>query len=135
VSVQGERRRGPRVSEPDTHGIVKARMRPGREVAVIDVSAGGALIETEQRLLPGTAIDLHLTTPERNVAMRGRVLRCTVARLRSSSVSYRGAIGFDRSLPWLADAEGDDVAGESALGGELRARRAGRALGSPAIVA
>jgi hypothetical protein len=35
--------------------------------------------------------------------MRGRVLRCGVVRLTPSSVWYRGAIRFDKYLPWLTD--------------------------------
>jgi hypothetical protein len=41
--------------------------------------------------------------------VRGRVLRCTVVRLRSASICYRGAIGFDRSLPWFVEHERVDM--------------------------
>lgn len=126
-----ERRRGTRFHAPEQHGVTGARVRPGHAVDVIDVSAGGALIQTERRLLPGSTIDLHLTTADGNVAMRGRVVRCSVARVRPSSVSYRGAISFERHLPWFA--EEDDVAG-GPLGNEVHARRAGRASGSPSLV-
>ncbi len=92
----------------DEHGIVLARVRPGYDVTLIDVSSGGALVEGTHRLLPGAAVELHLETPHRRTAIRGRILRCTVWRLRSASVCYRGAIGFDRLLPWFVD---DDSAG------------------------
>ena len=105
-----DRRRTPRRSRLEDHGIVSARVRPGREASVVDVSAGGALVETQHRLLPGTAVELHLETPHQRATVRGRVLRCAVARLRSSSVCYRGAISFDRHLPWfVADGAGYDV--------------------------
>ena len=85
------------------HGIVSARVRPGHLVIVIDVSAGGALIEISQRLLPGSAVDLQIDTVHRRTALRGRVLRCAVNRLHSTSVSYRAAIAFDRQWPlWPA---------------------------------
>lgn len=98
-------RRQMRRSVPEAQGIVRARVRPGRDVCVIDVCAGGALIETIYRLLPGAQIELHLATTSRRVAMRGRVLRCAVARLRASGVWYRGAIEFDGRLPWLPEDE------------------------------
>jgi hypothetical protein len=103
-------RRRARRSHAREHGIVAARVRPGHEVAVIDVCADGALVESGHRLFPGTVVDLHLQTNSGRASVRGRVLRCTVCRLRSSSVHYRGAIGFDRHLPWLEDGSGEDFA-------------------------
>jgi hypothetical protein len=92
-----DRRTSPR-SGIDKHGIVSARVRPGHRVAIIDVSAGGALIEGANRLLPGAAVDLQVETVRRRTTLRGRVLRCAVVRLRSSSVGYRAAIAFDHQL-------------------------------------
>jgi len=100
-----DRRRAHRRSVAD-HGIVFARVRPGHDVSVVDVSACGALIESRHRLLPGALVDLHLQTPDRRASVRGRVLRCAVCRLGSSSVHYRGAIVFDRHLPWFEDEAG-----------------------------
>ena len=119
-----DRRQTKRLNAPDQHRIVNARVRPGYDVAVLDVSAGGALVESGHRLLPGSAVDLHLARPEDRVAVRGRVLRCFVARLRATGIWYHGAIGFDRYLPWYAE---DDPAGYGIPGAELRPRRAGRA--------
>lgn len=126
-----ERRQSVRLSAHEGHGITRARVRPGHEVDVVDVSSGGALIEAVHRLLPGSAIDLQLVIRENQVAVRGRVLRCAVARLRPAAVFYRGAIGFDRSLPWLAD----DRRAESVWtpGDDTHARHACRASGSPSL--
>jgi hypothetical protein len=87
----------------DEHGIEHARVRPGREVLIVNVSSGGVLVETPHRLLPGSLIELHLRTADRRVSVRGRVLRCAVARLRADDLWYRGAIGFDLELPWFSD--------------------------------
>jgi hypothetical protein len=81
------------------HGIISARVRPGHFVAVIDVSAGGALIEISRRLLPGSAVDLQINTAHRGTTLRGRVVRCAVIRLHSTSVFYRAAVAFDRQWP------------------------------------
>jgi PilZ domain len=85
------------------HGIVSVCVRPGHSVTLIDVSAGGALIEVSRRLLPGSAVDLLLNTADRRATVRGRVLRCAVTRLHSTSVSYRAGIAFDRQWPCLAE--------------------------------
>jgi hypothetical protein len=100
------------------HGIEHARVRPGREVLIVNVSSGGVLVETPHRLLPGSLIELHLRTAERRVSVRGRVLRCAVARLRADDLWYRGAIGFDLELPWFSEGQeaGYQVpAGENAI--------------------
>ncbi len=101
-----DRRRARRRARAEEHGIVAARVRPGYQVAVIDVSAGGALIESVHRLLPGSSVELHLQTRTRHASVRGSVLRCSVIRVRSTGVCYRGAIAFDHSLPWFSEDAG-----------------------------
>lgn len=101
----GDRRREPRCRTAEEHGIVSARVRPGHRVAVIDVSPGGALIETDHRLLPGSTVELHLEAMHRRTTIRGRVLRCAVVGVGSSSVCYRGAIVFDGRFVWPSDSE------------------------------
>jgi hypothetical protein len=103
LSASVERRRGRRRRSVEEHGIVRARVRPGHEVDLIDVSLGGALVECVRRLLPGTLIELYLVAGDRSASVRGRVLRCAVVRLKATFISYRGAIGFDRDLPWFPD--------------------------------
>jgi PilZ domain-containing protein len=82
-------------------GIRQARVRPGHEASVIDISAHGALIETALRLLPGRHIELQIERGDQLTPIRGRVVRCRVARVHASRVSYEGAIGFDQPLGWL----------------------------------
>jgi hypothetical protein len=103
MKTNEERRHSSRLQESE-HGIVRARVRPGHEVSVIDASAGGLLIETDRRLLPGAAIDLHLSTAGGTTTVRGCVLRCAVSGLRPAGVFYRGAIGFERHVSCLARA-------------------------------
>ena len=98
-----ERRLTRRRQSVREHGIVSALVRPGIGASVVDVSAAGVLIETHQRLLPGTSVEIHFDQDKRWPAVRGRVLRCAVAHLEPDLVCYRGAVLFDRHLPWLAD--------------------------------
>ena len=100
-----DRRRARRRRTIHDHGIVSARVRPGREASLLDVSAGGALVETTYRLLPGTSIELHVATSERQASVRGGVLRSAVVGVRAAGICYRSAIGFDHLLSWFVDAE------------------------------
>jgi len=111
-----ERRQARRLMHADDHGIVSTRVRPGHRAKLIDVSASGALIETTHRLLPGTSVELHVETRSHRTNVRGRVLRCAIVLVRPSWVCYRGAIGFDRHLPWLAD-DGDRASDGSTRSG------------------
>jgi hypothetical protein len=61
------------------------------------VSAGGALIETEWRLLPGTRVELQVGEPA-VFKVTARILRCHVERLDRERIRYRGALAFDERL-------------------------------------
>jgi hypothetical protein len=102
-----ERRGMRRMEAVEEHRIVSACVRPGHRVRLIDVSAGGALVETSHRLLPGASVELQVETGTERASIRGQVLRCAVIRLRPTWVCYRGAIAFDRHLPWFVDDRGE----------------------------
>ncbi len=94
-----ERRAAQRVSALDNAGLNQARLRPGRTARVIDLSSGGALIETDWRLLPGTRVELQLGWPVPRFRVAGRILRCHVALLDRERIRYRGALAFEECLP------------------------------------
>ena len=76
-----------------------ARLRPGRSVALVDLSCEGALVEADARLLPGTRVELQLGGPMGEVRVGAQVLRCEVIALQGGrSVRYRGALAFEQSL-------------------------------------
>jgi hypothetical protein len=75
-----------------------ALLRPGREVRLINVSCGGALIESGHRMHPGMRTELQLSGVPRRV-VGGRIERCRVTQL--DPVRYEGAIVFDQTLEWL----------------------------------
>jgi hypothetical protein len=104
-----ERRQMRRHSHVDQHGITAARVRPGHVVRLIDVSAAGALVETNRRLLPGKHVELQVERGGEQTSVRGRVLRCAVVKIQPTWIYYRGAIGFDRHLPWLLDQAAEPV--------------------------
>jgi hypothetical protein len=99
-------------------------VRRGVQVTIVDASAGGVLIETPHRLLPGMPLEIHLERSEGISTVRGRILRCVVSHLTASSVRYRGAIGFDQELSWLVEPE----LGSSFTQKERQEKREGRVV-------
>jgi hypothetical protein len=74
---------------------------PGRTARILDLGRGGALIETEHRLLPGTSIELQLGEAPTGCRIRGRILRCYVAALdRHQGIRYQGAVAFEQQVPF-----------------------------------
>src|SRR5258708_33384534 len=124
-----ERRLMRRFEHVNEHRIVATRVRPGHDARIIDVSAGGALVETTYRLLPGTSVELHVETDTRHTRVRGQVLRCAVVRVRPTAVCYRGAIRFDRHLPWFVDESGSPL--DSA---DVRPLNPSRAATTPEVI-
>jgi hypothetical protein len=131
TNTPSERRRSRRRARPEEHRIVSARVRPGYDVSVIDLSAGGALVESERRLLPGAPVELHLRSDQRSEIVRGHVVRCAVARVRANAVGYRGAIAFDHNLLWLVD---EAVPGYVVPGSEMRPCLASWAGATPGLL-
>jgi hypothetical protein len=78
--------------------VPSIRIRPGHDAAVVNISSGGLLVETERGLPPGVSVELQMDIDTRRCIVRGRVLRCTVAQLRAYGIRYRSAIAFDRRL-------------------------------------
>jgi hypothetical protein len=101
-----ERRCHRRLRGVHEHGIYRARVRPGIDVRLLDISAQGALIESAYQLLPGRRLDLQLSFATGVVVVRGSVLRCTVCYASVDRMAYRGALAFDGRLHWIIEADG-----------------------------
>lgn len=111
VKVQEERRRAERLTTLGEHGVRVIKIRPGDGATIIDVSAAGALIETHRRLLPGSLVELHMETDHQKTRVRGTVVHCAVVRVGPACMAYRGAIEFERHLPWFAPDHGYGLPG------------------------
>jgi hypothetical protein len=98
-----ERRGAGRRTAAEHHGITAMRVRPGRPVEVVNVSASGVLVQTLARLLPGAIVEIQLTRRDRTAGLRARVVRSNVGQLTADRVWYQCALSFDRRLPWLQD--------------------------------
>jgi hypothetical protein len=99
-----DRRADTRFGHPVIAGT-QAILRPGYTVSLVDLSAGGALIQGPRPLRPGARIHLQLVSGSRRLGITAHVLRCAVASLDASQgVQYRGALKFDHRCDALWEA-------------------------------
>jgi len=89
-----ERRRDTRFTHP---GVTSARvtLRPGRIATLVNLSAGGALVQSPRPLRPGAQVHVLLNTDRRACSVNAAVLRCTVSMIDEQGVIYRGALLFE----------------------------------------
>jgi hypothetical protein len=106
-----ERRRARRLPAGALPDPLFGRIRPGHQVRVLDMSSCGVLIETGRRLPPGMIVDLHLELRDRRHTIRAQVVRCYVGVVLPEAIVFRGALDFERPLPWVSELS--DVACET----------------------
>ena len=92
-----DRRIHERLRTGDLEWLRGASVKYGAEVRVLNISAGGLLLETPQALKPNSSVILELTGPDSPILVPSRVLRCRVASL-SDILTYEGACAFRRPL-------------------------------------
>jgi hypothetical protein len=92
-----ERRGHLRLSPDDVRWLRSARLKYGSDVRVLDISAGGILVETDGQLRPDANIVFELSGPTNSILMPSKVLRCRVASF-DDVMRYQGACSFKRPL-------------------------------------
>jgi hypothetical protein len=90
-----ERRATARAPTPRADAFVRAWLRSGAEIRLLDLSAGGAQIESARRLLPGARIDLQVQTAAGRFVLTGRLIRAEVSALSPNAVHYRAGLAFE----------------------------------------
>src|SRR6185503_18391916 len=91
-----ERRAHRRLTVSELSWVRHARIKYGPDVSLIDLSVGGAQIETTSYPpQPGTTVVIELAAGERTWPVPARVLRCHLASL-APHATYRGAVAFKR---------------------------------------
>jgi hypothetical protein len=98
-----ERRRARRVPPEALPDTLFGRIRPGHQLRVLDISSCGVLVETGRRLPPGMIVDLHLELRDRRHTIRAQVVRCYVGVVFPEALVFRGALDFERPLPWVSE--------------------------------
>ena len=97
ASRGSDRRVHARLTPVELQNPITARLKYGERVTLVDLSEGGALLETSMFLRPDTDLVLELVDPRtRDVTdVVSRVLRSQVSGLQGG-IKYRGACAFDR---------------------------------------
>jgi len=99
-SKMSDRRVDARFDPPAVAGL-QATVRPGCAVILVDVSAGGALVQAPRPLRPGSKVHLQVNAGSQRLAIPGQVVRCAVWSLHPlDGVFYRGALKFDERVEW-----------------------------------
>jgi hypothetical protein len=95
--VWSDRRAHPRFPAGELQGLRGARIKCGPHVSLLDLSAGGALLETAVPLQPESEAMLELVGDTRDAVVPFRVVRCQISAL-DGRLFYRGACAFSRPL-------------------------------------
>jgi hypothetical protein len=93
--MAAERRAAVRRTPDLDETLARVRLRTGRELAVVDISDTGALLEGVARLLPGTHVEVHVITRDGRTLVRSRVTRAWVFAVAADALRYRAALVFD----------------------------------------
>lgn len=101
-----DRRVHPRLTLSELDWLNTVRLKYGPVVSLIDLSTGGAQIETSSRLQPGAVVVVQISGPDGEVAMPSNVLRCHVSQVTPYPM-YRSALAFKRAFdaPVKTDSE------------------------------
>lgn len=91
------RRSDMRLRPSDVRWLRGARLKYGRDVRVLDISAGGIRVESETQLLPQSNVVFELSGPDNSILMPAKVLR-SLATPAGRGTLYQGACQFKRSL-------------------------------------
>lgn len=101
--MRPERRMAPRRNPPPDSWLATARVRPGHEVQVVNVSSRGVLVNARVRLLPGARVVVQFTGPGVALRAAAHVVRCHVAAIEGEQgLRYQSALAFDQPLDVFA---------------------------------
>lgn len=126
---QVDRRTHARMPVTQLEWVREVRLKYGPPVSLVDLSEGGALIQSSVQLRPGTTQVLEIVA-HRVEIVPSRVLRCHIAQLGKDGPLYRGACQFKRPIDAIAHREQQRQARLDLMLRELLLAQRKRAVGS-----
>jgi hypothetical protein len=75
-------------------GKLRGEVTVFQPMTILDISAGGAQVETAFPLHLDSLHDFRLSLDDRTVVVKGRIVRCQIGNLLEGSVQYRTGIEF-----------------------------------------
>ena len=97
-SLSRDRRQFSRRRERELEWVRTVRLRSAGEVALIDLSAGGALIDAAVPLRPGALLSLEIIGRGLEAVVPLHVIRSHISALMPEGARYRGAVSFARPI-------------------------------------
>jgi hypothetical protein len=108
LSKEPDRRTAPRRTPEEVPGLTGVTVC-AEQVALIDVSRGGMLVEAPVRLNPGTDNSVEIVWVGVPLKLRGRVIRCQIRKLSAKGPRYEIAFAFNKSLDMLDQKKAPDA--------------------------
>ena len=93
-----DRRAHARLTGAELEWLREIRLKSGPSVKLVDLSRGGALLDSRVQMRPGSVITLEITAPSSSVEMSSRILRCHLSQIGGGAAIYRGACMFTEPL-------------------------------------
>jgi hypothetical protein len=93
-----DRRVHKRHRDHELRWIRHARLSAGHSVSIVDLSAGGALVDSPTPLRPDSILTLQIEGRGFDESIPFRVVRCQVGSLQAGQAIYRGACEFTRRV-------------------------------------
>jgi hypothetical protein len=93
-----DRRAYQRLRDSELEWVRTVRLAGGKGVALVDLSAGGALLDSPQALRPASLLTLQIAGRGVDTAVEFRVLRCQVGAIGPHGPTYRAACEFTRLI-------------------------------------
>ena len=97
AATGADRRAYERVAITDLPWVKGARLKYGAPLSLIDLSVGGAQVESAVTLRPGSTIVVQIHGEDKDIALASQVLRCHIAAIEPVA-TYRGALAFKRAV-------------------------------------
>ena len=131
-----DRRTSPRLPPSAFPALKSACLSTGSDVTLINISRGGALLESNERLAPSSRVSLRVITTQGTIVLHGRILRSMISDLKDKP-RYRSAVVFNREFPLEAKDASSESSQEDTITTVLRppSPENGDVSGDPALPA
>jgi hypothetical protein len=114
----GNHRTAPRFSASDIPAFKNINLVDGPEVKLINISRHGALIESSERISPGSGISLLIDMTKALYLVKGRVIHWCIYPRNDKETKYQSAIAFDEDFPILPAGADEDFTSPLVYPGE-----------------
>jgi PilZ domain-containing protein len=89
-----DKREDPQRERVPILGDLRGEVMVFQPISIVDISVGGAQVETAFPLQLDSLHDFRLTLGDRSVVLKGRVAHCHIGDLEEERIGYRTGIEF-----------------------------------------